>query len=138
MSTRKKLKGRVFNADELGKLGFGIVLYANAALQGAVMGMQKALAGAAKRLKTRTLDGAATHRSNKVASPILRRIHNLCAIGISCELGRFNIHGVNFHDQIHDSCLDWRNARPVRAAFTGCGPGRMSRRQNAEYLVRRV
>lgn len=33
----------IFNADELGKLGFGIVLYANAALQGAVMGMQKAL-----------------------------------------------------------------------------------------------
>jgi 2-methylisocitrate lyase-like PEP mutase family enzyme len=32
----------IFNA-ELGELGFGIVLYANAALQGAVMGMQKAL-----------------------------------------------------------------------------------------------
>ena len=29
--------------DELGKLGFGIVLYANAALQGAVLGMQKSL-----------------------------------------------------------------------------------------------
>lgn len=36
-------KTPIFNADELGKLGFGIVLYANAALQGAVMGMQKAL-----------------------------------------------------------------------------------------------
>ncbi|MBF1166114.1 MAG: isocitrate lyase/phosphoenolpyruvate mutase family protein [Dechloromonas agitata] len=36
-------KTPIFNATELGKLGFGIVLYANAALQGAVMGMQKAL-----------------------------------------------------------------------------------------------
>lgn len=30
--------------DELGKLGYGIVLYANAALQGAVHGIQEALA----------------------------------------------------------------------------------------------
>lgn len=29
--------------DELGQMGYGIVLYANAALQGAVLGMQKAL-----------------------------------------------------------------------------------------------
>lgn len=29
--------------DELGRMGYGIVLYANAALQGAVLGMQKAL-----------------------------------------------------------------------------------------------
>lgn len=36
-------KTPIFNAGELSKLGFGIVLYANAALQGAVMGMQKAL-----------------------------------------------------------------------------------------------
>ena len=36
-------KTPIFNADQLGELGFGIVLYANAALQGAVMGMQKAL-----------------------------------------------------------------------------------------------
>lgn len=36
-------KTPIFNAAELGELGFGIVLYANAALQGAVMGMQKAL-----------------------------------------------------------------------------------------------
>ncbi|MBK1680978.1 isocitrate lyase/PEP mutase family protein [Rhodocyclus tenuis] len=36
-------KTPIFNAEELGQLGFGIVLYANAALQGAVMGMQKAL-----------------------------------------------------------------------------------------------
>lgn len=33
----------IFNADQLGEMGYGIVLYANAALQGAVMGMQKAL-----------------------------------------------------------------------------------------------
>ena len=31
-------------ADELGRLGYGFVLYANAALQGAVAGMQKVLA----------------------------------------------------------------------------------------------
>lgn len=36
-------KTPLFNADQLGELGFGIVLYANAALQGAVMGMQKTL-----------------------------------------------------------------------------------------------
>lgn len=36
-------KTPIFNADELGQLGYGIVLYANAALQGAVMGMQNAL-----------------------------------------------------------------------------------------------
>lgn len=33
----------IFNADQLAEMGFGIVLYANAALQGAVVGMQKAL-----------------------------------------------------------------------------------------------
>ena len=31
----------IFGAEELGQLGYGIVLYANAALQGAVAGMQK-------------------------------------------------------------------------------------------------
>jgi 2-methylisocitrate lyase-like PEP mutase family enzyme len=36
-------KTPIFNADQLGELGYGIVLYANAALQGAVAGMQKAL-----------------------------------------------------------------------------------------------
>lgn len=34
----------IFNAEQLGEMGYGIVLYANAALQGAVAGMQKALA----------------------------------------------------------------------------------------------
>jgi 2-methylisocitrate lyase-like PEP mutase family enzyme len=36
-------KTPIFNAQQLGELGYGIVLYANAALQGAVMGMQNAL-----------------------------------------------------------------------------------------------
>lgn len=36
-------KTPIFNATELAGLGYGIVLYANAPLQGAVMGMQKAL-----------------------------------------------------------------------------------------------
>ena len=36
-------KTPIFGAEELGTLGYGIVLYANAALQGAVAGMQKAL-----------------------------------------------------------------------------------------------
>jgi 2-methylisocitrate lyase-like PEP mutase family enzyme len=36
-------KTPIFNATELGALGYGIVLYANAPLQGAVAGMQKAL-----------------------------------------------------------------------------------------------
>ncbi|MFD1711145.1 isocitrate lyase/PEP mutase family protein [Ottowia sp. GY511] len=36
-------KTPIFNAEQLGELGFGIVLYANAALQGAIAGMQKAL-----------------------------------------------------------------------------------------------
>lgn len=36
-------KTPVFGAEELSQLGYGIVLYANAALQGAVAGMQKVL-----------------------------------------------------------------------------------------------
>ncbi len=36
-------KTPIFNATDLGELGYGIVLYANAALQGAVAGMQKSL-----------------------------------------------------------------------------------------------
>ncbi|MCS4295964.1 2-methylisocitrate lyase-like PEP mutase family enzyme [Comamonas sp. BIGb0152] len=38
-------KTPIFDAEQLGGLGYGIVLYANAALQGAVAGMQKALTG---------------------------------------------------------------------------------------------
>lgn len=37
-------KTPIFNSDQLAELGYGIVLYANAALQGAVAGMQKTLA----------------------------------------------------------------------------------------------
>lgn len=40
-------KTPVLDGEELARLGFGIVLYANAALQGAVLGMQKSL----RRLK---------------------------------------------------------------------------------------
>ena len=36
-------KTPIFGAEELGQLGYGIVLYANAALQGALAGMQKTL-----------------------------------------------------------------------------------------------
>ena len=36
-------KTPIFNAEQLGEMGYGIVLYANDALQGAVAGMQKAL-----------------------------------------------------------------------------------------------
>ena len=36
-------KTPIFGTDELGALGYGLVLYANAALQGAVAGMQQAL-----------------------------------------------------------------------------------------------
>lgn len=36
-------KTPIVSADELNKMGFGMVLYANAALQGALLGMQKAL-----------------------------------------------------------------------------------------------
>ncbi|GAB2729947.1 isocitrate lyase/PEP mutase family protein [Comamonas sediminis] len=36
-------KTPIFDAEQLGGLGYGIVLYANAALQGAVAGMQKTL-----------------------------------------------------------------------------------------------
>ena len=36
-------KTPALDASELGKMGFGLILYANAALQGAVLGMQRAL-----------------------------------------------------------------------------------------------
>ncbi|MFT3814982.1 MAG: isocitrate lyase/phosphoenolpyruvate mutase family protein [Acidovorax sp.] len=36
-------KTPIFDAGRLGEMGYGLVLYANAALQGAVAGMQKAL-----------------------------------------------------------------------------------------------
>jgi 2-methylisocitrate lyase-like PEP mutase family enzyme len=46
-------KTPIFSAEDLGGMGYGLVLYANAALQGAVAGMQKALTALrdAKRLE---------------------------------------------------------------------------------------
>jgi len=48
-------KTPIVGSEELARLGFGIVLYANAALQGAVLGMQKALT---TLRETRRLDEA--------------------------------------------------------------------------------
>jgi len=48
-------KTPIVGSEELARLGFGIVLYANAALQGAVLGMQKALS---TLRETRRLDEA--------------------------------------------------------------------------------
>ncbi len=58
-------KTPIFNADELGELGYGIVLYANAALQGAVMGMQKAL--------TVLRDGKEVPESSGLVAPFAER-----------------------------------------------------------------
>ena len=54
-------KTPITDAAELGRLGYGLVLYANAALQGAVAGMQRALG----QLKT---DGVIDEASGLVAS----------------------------------------------------------------------
>ncbi len=53
-------KTPIFNADQLGELGYGIVLYANAALQGAVMGMQNALTTLRDAKEVREDSGLAT------------------------------------------------------------------------------
>lgn len=58
-------KTPIFNATELGELGYGIVLYANAALQGAVMGMQKAL--------TVLRDEKAVNESDGLVTPFAER-----------------------------------------------------------------
>lgn len=58
-------KTPIFNTDELGELGYGIVLYANAALQGAVMGMQKAL--------TVLRDGKEVPESSGLVAPFAER-----------------------------------------------------------------
>ncbi|HQQ69261.1 MAG TPA: isocitrate lyase/phosphoenolpyruvate mutase family protein [Alicycliphilus sp.] len=50
-------KTPIFNADQLADLGYGIVLYANAALQGAVAGMQKALTVLRDEKEVREADG---------------------------------------------------------------------------------
>jgi len=54
-------KTPIFNATELGELGYGIVLYANAALQGAVAGMQKALTVLRDEKEVRESSGLVTH-----------------------------------------------------------------------------
>jgi len=53
-------KTPIFNSEQLGALGFGIVLYANAALQGAVMGMQKALTVLRDEKEVREASGLVT------------------------------------------------------------------------------
>jgi 2-methylisocitrate lyase-like PEP mutase family enzyme len=58
-------KTPALDAAELGRMGYGLVLYANAALQGAMLGMQRAL-GALKR------DGQLKEDPNLVA-PFLER-----------------------------------------------------------------
>ena len=55
----------IFNANELAELGYGIVLYANAALQGAVMGMQRAL--------TVLRDGREVQESSGLVTPFAER-----------------------------------------------------------------
>ena len=50
----------IFNAQQLGELGYGIVLYANAALQGAVAGMQKALTVLRDEKEVQELSGLVT------------------------------------------------------------------------------
>lgn len=58
-------KTPIFHADELAALGFGIVLYANAALQGAVAGMQKAL--------TALRDAGQVQESSGLVAPFAER-----------------------------------------------------------------
>ncbi len=55
----------IFDAEKLGELGFGIVLYANAALQGAVAGMQRAL--------TVLRDEKAVQESDGLVTPFAER-----------------------------------------------------------------
>ncbi|MCD0416927.1 isocitrate lyase/PEP mutase family protein [Rubrivivax sp. JA1024] len=55
----------IFGADELAGLGYGLVLYANAALQGAVLGMQRAL--------TALRDTRALHESSGLVTPFAER-----------------------------------------------------------------
>ncbi len=66
-------KTPLFNADQLGELGYGIVLYANAALQGAVMGMQNALTTLRDAKEVREDSGLVTpfaERQRLVGKPV--------------------------------------------------------------------
>jgi 2-methylisocitrate lyase-like PEP mutase family enzyme len=55
----------IFGADELAGLGYGLVLYANAALQGAVHGMQRAL--------TALRDARELHEASGLVTPFAER-----------------------------------------------------------------
>ncbi|MBK1689981.1 isocitrate lyase/PEP mutase family protein [Rubrivivax gelatinosus] len=55
----------IFGADELAGLGYGLVLYANAALQGAVHGMQRAL--------TALRDAGELHEASGLVTPFAER-----------------------------------------------------------------
>ncbi|MBK1615817.1 carboxyvinyl-carboxyphosphonate phosphorylmutase [Rubrivivax gelatinosus] len=55
----------IFGADELAGLGYGLVLYANAALQGAVAGMQRAL--------TALRDAGELHEAGGLVTPFAER-----------------------------------------------------------------
>jgi hypothetical protein len=69
-------KTPIFGAEELGGLGFGFVLYANAALQGAVAGMQK------------VLDGAARHRRVDEDPALVVPLRRAPAAGGQARVGR--------------------------------------------------
>jgi 2-methylisocitrate lyase-like PEP mutase family enzyme len=58
-------KTPIFHANELGELGYGIVLYANAALQGAVAGMQRALTVLRDEKEVRESSGLVTPFSER-------------------------------------------------------------------------
>ena len=61
------VRTQIFGAEELGQLSYGIVLYANAALQGAVAGMQKAL--------TALRDQKRIDEDPALATPFAKRQH---------------------------------------------------------------
>jgi len=77
-------KTPIFDADALGELGYGIVLYANAALQGALVGMQRALT---VLRDTRRIDENPTlvapfkERQRLVGKPLLDALEQRYSIG---------------------------------------------------------
>lgn len=77
-------KTPIFDADALGELGYGIVLYANAALQGALVGMQRALT---VLRDTRRIDEDPTlvapfkERQRLVGKPLLDALEQRYSVG---------------------------------------------------------
>jgi 2-methylisocitrate lyase-like PEP mutase family enzyme len=72
----------IFNAQQLGELGYGIVLYANAALQGAVAGMQKALTVLRDEKEVQESSGLVTpfaERQRLVGKPDWDALEKRCA-----------------------------------------------------------